>query len=50
MDEPAVLNASPLIFLAGAGLAELVELAGKPVQIPGIVVQEIEEYRCPYGL
>lgn len=44
MAEPAVVNASPLIFLTGAGLAELVRLAGTPVQIPKTVVEEIERY------
>jgi len=42
--EPAVLNASPVIFLAGAGLMELAQLAGTPVQIPRIVVEEIEKF------
>jgi predicted nucleic acid-binding protein len=42
--EPAVMNASPLIFLAGAGLADLARLAGKPVQIPRAVVEEIERF------
>ena len=44
MAEPAVVNASPLIFLAGAGLAELAQLAGTPVQIPRTVVEEIERF------
>lgn len=44
MAEPAVVNASPLIFLAGAGLAELAQLAGTPVQIPKAVIEEIERY------
>ncbi len=42
--EPAVVNASPLIFLAGAGLTELVQLAGTPVLIPTAVVEEIERF------
>jgi predicted nucleic acid-binding protein len=42
--EPAVVNASPLIFLAGAGLAELLRLVGAPVQIPNAVVGEIERF------
>jgi len=42
--EPSVVNASPLIFLAGAGLTELVQLAGTPVQIPRAVVEEIERF------
>ena len=44
MAEPAVMNASPLIFLAGAGLVELAKLAGTPVQIPRTVVKEIETF------
>lgn len=44
MAEPAVVNASPLIFLTGAGLADLAQLAGTPVQIPSAVVQEIETF------
>ncbi len=44
MAEPAVLNASPLIFLAGAGLTDLLRLAGTPVQIPRVVVEEIEKF------
>jgi predicted nucleic acid-binding protein len=42
--EPAVVNASLLIFLAGAGLTELAQLAGTPVQIPRVVVEEIERF------
>jgi predicted nucleic acid-binding protein len=42
--EPAVVNASPLIFLASAGLAEVAQLAGTPVQIPRAVVEEIERF------
>ena len=44
MAEPAVLNASPLIFLAGVGLTELAELAGTPLLIPKVVVEEIERF------
>ncbi len=44
MVEPAVLNASPLIFLAGVGLTELAQLAGTPLLIPKIVVEEIERF------
>lgn len=44
MAEPAVVNASPLIFLTGAGLADLAQLAGAPVQIPRAVVEEIERF------
>jgi predicted nucleic acid-binding protein len=42
--EPAVLNASPLIFLANAGLIDLIELAGKPLFIPRAVIEEIENF------
>jgi predicted nucleic acid-binding protein len=42
--DPAVLNASPLIFLAGAGLLELLRLAGDPLFIPRAVVEEIESF------
>jgi predicted nucleic acid-binding protein len=42
--EPAVLNASPLIFLANAGLIDLVKLAGTPLFIPRVVVEEIEKF------
>jgi predicted nucleic acid-binding protein len=38
------VNASPLIFLAGAGLTELVQLAGTPILIPKVVVEEIERF------
>ncbi|MGD0382414.1 MAG: DUF3368 domain-containing protein [Thermoguttaceae bacterium] len=44
MAEPAVLNASPLIFLANAGLIDLIELAGEPLFIPRAVVEEIEKF------
>jgi predicted nucleic acid-binding protein len=42
--EAAVVNASPLIFLAGAGLTELLQLAGTPVFIPRVVLEEIEKF------
>jgi hypothetical protein len=42
--EPAILNASPLIFLANAGLIDLIELTGKPLFIPRAVVEEIERF------
>jgi predicted nucleic acid-binding protein len=44
VSDPAVLNASPLIFLANAGLIDLIELAGKPLFIPRAVVEEIERF------
>ena len=44
MTEAAVVNASPLIFLTGVGLTELVQLAGTPVLIPKTVVDEIERF------
>lgn len=44
MADPAVVNASPLIFLAGVGLSELAQLAGTPVFIPKVVVEEIERF------
>lgn len=44
MPEPAVVDASPLIFLAGAGLCELTQLAGTPVFIPRVVLEEIERF------
>jgi predicted nucleic acid-binding protein len=39
-----VFNASPLIFLAGAGLIDLVRLAGEPLSVPRAVVEEIERF------
>jgi predicted nucleic acid-binding protein len=42
--EPAVFNASPLIFLAGAGLTDLIRLAGEPLSVPRAVVEEIERF------
>ena len=44
MTEPAVVNASPLIFLAGVGLTELIQVAGTPVLIPKTVLEEIERF------
>ena len=44
MADPAVLNASPLIFLANAGLIDLIQLAGKPLFIPREVIEEIERF------
>jgi predicted nucleic acid-binding protein len=40
--DPAVFNASPVIFLARAGLTDLAQLAGEPLLIPRRVVEEIE--------
>jgi len=34
MPEPPVVNASPLILLAQAGLMDLLKLAGEPVLVP----------------
>jgi predicted nucleic acid-binding protein len=42
--KPAVINASPLIFLANAGLIDLIKLAGKPLNIPKMVVEEIYSF------
>ena len=44
MAKPAVFNASPLIFLARAGLSDLTPLAGEPVLVPRAVVEEIERF------
>jgi len=41
MAEPPVANASPLIFLAGGGCFELLQLAGEIVQVPSTVAAEI---------
>jgi predicted nucleic acid-binding protein len=45
--EPAVLNASPIIFLANAGLIDLARQAGEPLLIPKTVVEEIERFTPP---
>jgi len=42
--EPAVFNASPLIFLAQAALTDLTRLAGEPMFVPRAVIEEIEQY------
>lgn len=39
---PAVVDASPVIVLAKAGLLTLLRLTGDPVAIPNVVVQEIQ--------
>ncbi len=44
MAEPAVVNTSPVIFLAGAGLTDWLRLAGDPVLIPRAVVEEIKRF------
>lgn len=44
MTEPAVLNASPIIFLSNAGLFDLLRLAGTPLFVPRAVVEEIERF------
>lgn len=41
MAELAVVNASPLIFLAKAGLIELLRLVSPQVMVPDLVAQEI---------
>lgn len=42
MAETAVVNASPLIFLARGGLVELLKLAGDRVVVPVAVAEEIQ--------
>jgi predicted nucleic acid-binding protein len=44
VDEAAVVNASPLIFLEGAGMTGLLSLAGKPVFVPKQVLDEIAKF------
>jgi predicted nucleic acid-binding protein len=41
MSSAAVVNSSPLIYLAQAGLFHLLKIAGAPVFIPGVVSEEI---------
>ncbi len=43
MAEPAVVNASPLIFLSKSGHLELLQLITPEVVVPDAVVSEIEE-------
>ena len=40
--EPAVVNASPLIFLSRAGLIDLLQLISSEVIVPEAVASEIE--------
>jgi predicted nucleic acid-binding protein len=40
--DPAVVNASPLIFLTGAGLLDLLQLLSSEIIVPEIVASEIE--------
>jgi predicted nucleic acid-binding protein len=40
--EPAVVNASPLIFLSRAGLLDLLQLISSEIVVPEIVATEIE--------
>ena len=42
--EPAVLNASPLILLAGSGFTDILRMAGSPLQVPRAVVDEIDRF------
>ena len=42
MAEPAVVNASPLIFLSRAGLIDLLQLVSSEVIVPEAVAAEIE--------
>ena len=42
MAEPAVVNASPLIFLSRAGLIDLLQLVSSKVIVPEVVASEIE--------
>ena len=41
MAEPPVVNASPLIFLAGGDCFEFLQVAGETVQVPSTVASEI---------
>lgn len=41
MPRPPVVNASPMIFLAGGGCFELPQVAGDTVQVPWTVASEI---------
>ncbi|HEU4834639.1 MAG TPA: hypothetical protein VFS90_09500, partial [Pyrinomonadaceae bacterium] len=42
MAEPAVVNASPLIFLSRAGLIDLLQIISPEVIVPAAVAAEIE--------
>ena len=42
MAEPAVVNASPLIFLSRAGLIDLLQLVSSEITVPEAVASEIE--------
>lgn len=44
MAEPPVVDASPFILLAKAGLLELLRLEGEPVLVPDAVAQEIRDH------
>ncbi len=47
--EPPVVNASPLIVLAKAGLLDLLKLAGERVLVPEVVADEVRAYRDDAG-
>lgn len=44
MADPAVFNASPLIFLFEADLPDIIRVAGSPLFVPRAVVAEVERF------
>lgn len=40
--EPAVINASPLIFLSRAGLIDLLQILSPTILVPEVVATEIQ--------
>ena len=44
MPDQAVVNASPLIFLAKAGRLEFLQLAAPEILVPAAVAAEIRQY------